>query len=80
MISQLTLKTIPSWAWWEVEAGGFEVGLNYIVKLCQKKRNSNERFQHVFSFFPVAARQCVPILADEIYGDMVSRGQDRSLL
>lgn len=29
--------------------------------------------------FSVAARQCVPIIADEIYGDMVSFGQDISL-
>lgn len=28
----------------------------------------------LFLFFPVAERQCVPILADEIYGDMVSLG------
>lgn len=30
----------------------------------------------MFLLFLVAARQCVPILADEIYGDMVSLGQD----
>lgn len=33
----------------------------------------------MFLLFSVAARQCVPILADEIYGDMVSLGQDISL-
>lgn len=30
----------------------------------------------LFLLFSVAARQCVPILADEIYGDMVSLGQN----
>ena len=29
----------------------------------------------MFLLFSVAARQCVPILADEIYGDMVSLGR-----
>lgn len=33
----------------------------------------------MFLLFLVAARQCVPILADEIYGDMVSLDQDISL-
>lgn len=33
----------------------------------------------MFLLFSVAARQCVPILADEIYGDMVSLGQESSL-
>lgn len=33
----------------------------------------------MFLLFSVAARKYVPILADEIYGDMVSPGQDSSL-